>query len=122
MTNQTFRLPLLAELPPLRLAEGGVIRVGNSRVSLDLIVEQYENGMAPDEMIRAYDTLQLADVYAAISYYLRHGNDVRAYMAQREHEAEALREKIESERPPISHETLQARYNGSGKDNAPTGK
>jgi hypothetical protein len=42
--------------PPL------AVRVGNSRISLDLIVEQYENGMMPEEMIRAYDTLVLADV------------------------------------------------------------
>lgn len=57
-------LLLHPESPPLRVAEGGVVRVGKSRVSLDLIVEQYENGLTPEAMVRAYDTLALADVYA----------------------------------------------------------
>ena len=52
-------LPLHAERPPPRVDEGGVVRVGNSRISLDLVVEQYESGMTPDDMVRAYDTLVL---------------------------------------------------------------
>jgi uncharacterized protein (DUF433 family) len=55
-------LPLHTEAPPLRVDDGGAVRVGNSRTSLDLIVEQYEYGMTPEEMVRAYDTLGLADV------------------------------------------------------------
>ena len=53
-----------AEPPPLRVAEGNVVRVGNSRVRLDLIVAQYENGMTAEDLARAYDTLELADVHA----------------------------------------------------------
>ena len=33
-------LPLDAERPPLRVDEGAVVRVGTSRISLDLVVEQ----------------------------------------------------------------------------------
>ena len=78
--------------------EGGAVRVGKSRISLDLVVEQYENGMTPEDMVRAYDTLVLADVHAVIAYYLRHRDEVRAYLKRREEEAEALRAKIEAER------------------------
>jgi uncharacterized protein (DUF433 family) len=74
--------------------EGGAVRVGNSRISLDLIVEQYENGMTPEDMVRAYDTLMLADVHAVIAYYLRHRDEVRAYLQRRAEEAEALRIKM----------------------------
>src|SRR5437588_7279803 len=94
-------LPLHAERPPLRVDEGGAVRVGNSRISLDLVVEQYENGMAPDDMVRAYDTLVLADVHAAIAYYLRHRDEVQAYLKRRKDEATALRAKIEAERPRV---------------------
>jgi hypothetical protein len=38
--------------PPLRIDEGGVVRVGLGRVSLDLIVEQYENGMTLANSLR----------------------------------------------------------------------
>ena len=94
-------LPLHAEPPPLRVDEGGAVCVGKSRVSLDLVVEQYENGMTPEDLVRAYDTLVLADVHAVIAYYLRHREEVRAYLKRREAEAEALRAKIEAA-PPAS--------------------
>src|SRR3954453_11175844 len=106
MTRLANGLPLHAEAPPLREDDGDVVRVGNSRVSLDLVVEQYENGMTPEDMVRAYDTLVLADVHAVIAYYLRHRDDVRAYLKQREEEAAVLRAKIETERPRVTREEL----------------
>src|SRR5213593_1777713 len=86
-------LSIHADLPPLRMDEGGAVRVGNSRISLDLVVEQYENGMTPEDMVRAYDTLALADVHAVIAYYLRHRGEVEAYLKRRAEEAEALQAK-----------------------------
>ena len=86
---------LIRECVPLRICEGGVIRVGTGRISLDLVVEQYENGMTPEDMVRAYDTLVLADVYAVIAYYLRYKDEVLAYLKRRMEEALALRRQIE---------------------------
>ena len=105
--NESF--PLDSDHLSLRFDEEGSIRVGNTRVTLDLLVEQYENGMTPEDMVRAYDTLVLADVHAVIAYYLRHSDDVRAYLTQREEEAATLRAKIEAEYPRISREELLAR-------------
>ncbi len=115
-------LPLHAAPPPLRGDEGGIVRVGNSRISLDLIVEQYENGMTPEDMVRAYDTLVLADVHAVIAYYLRHRDEVRAYLKRRAAEAETLRAKIEAEHPRISREELLAHRRAKEKADAPAGQ
>jgi uncharacterized protein (DUF433 family) len=115
-------LPRPADRLPLRWEEGGVYRVGKSRISLDLVVEQYENGMTPEELVRAYDTLVLADVYAVITYYLRHRDEVRTYLKRRGEEAEALRAKIEAERPRVPREELLARRRATEKDHAPTGQ
>jgi uncharacterized protein (DUF433 family) len=115
-------LPLNAERPPLRVDSGGVVRVGNSRISLDLVVEQYENGMTPEDLVRAYDTLALADVHAVIAYYLRHRDEVRAYLKRRAEEAEALRAKIEAERPRVSREELLARRSAREEDHASAGQ
>ncbi len=112
-------LPLHAEPLPLRTDEGDVIRVGKTRVSLDLVVEQYENGMTAADIVRAYDTLALADVHAVISYYLRHREQVRTYLKRREEEAEALRTKIETERPRVTREDLLTRSRSPEKVNAP---
>lgn len=109
MTTLANNLPLPAENVPLRVDDGGTLRIGDSRITLDLVVEQYENGMTPEEMVRAYDTLDLADVYSVVAYYLRHSDDVRAYMAVREEAAAALKAKLESERPRISKVELQQR-------------
>ena len=122
MTNLTNGLPLDAEPPPLRVDEGGAVRVGNSRISLDLIVEQYENGMTPEDMVRAYDTLVLADVHAVIAYYLRHRDEVAAYLKQRAEEAEALRAQIEAGRPCVSRDELIARRSVREKAVASTGQ
>lgn len=122
MTNLANEFSLEAVSPPFRVDEEGVVRIGNSRISLDLIVEQYENGMTPEDMVRAYDTLALADVYAVIAYFLRHRDEVRAYLKRREEEAETLKAKIEAGSPPISREELLARRRGGEKTNAPTGE
>ncbi len=98
------------------------MRVRNSRVGLDFIVEQYENGMTPEDLVRAHDTLKLADVYAVIGYYLRHREEVRAYLKRRVEEADALRVKIETERPRVSREELLARRRAAENENAPTGQ
>jgi uncharacterized protein (DUF433 family) len=115
-------LPLRTDPLPLRGDKGGAVRVGKSRVSLDLVIEQYENDMTPEEMVRAYDTLQLADVYAVIAYYLRHRDEVQAYLKRREAEAEALRATIEAEHPPITRQELLARRSAREKADAPTGE
>src|SRR5437764_32180 len=115
-------LPLHPEHPPLRVGEGGVVRVGHTRMSLDLVVEHYENGMTPESMVCAYDTLHLADVHAVIAYYLRHRDEVRAYLKRREEEAEALRAKIEAEHPRFAREELLARRMAREKADAPAGQ
>ena len=122
MTSLANGLPLHADLPPLREDQGGAVRVGNSRISLDLVVSQYENGMTPEDMVRAYDSLLLADVHAVVWYYLRHRGEVRAYLKRRAEEAEARRATIEIERPRVSREELLARRVTRENPNVPSGK
>src|SRR5581483_4489371 len=108
--------------PPLRLDPGGVVRIGNSRISLDQIIEHYEDGMTPEEMVRAHDTLVLADVYSVVAYYLRNHDEALAYLTRRGGEAAELRAKIEANRPRITREDLLARRSARKKNHAPTGK
>ena len=122
MKGAAETLPLQANHPPLRIDGGGVVRIGKSRVSLDVIVRQYENGMSPEDIVRAYDTLDLSETYAVIAWYLRYRNEVQEYLKRREEEAEGLRVKIESERPPVSRDELLARRSTGETTDAATGQ
>ncbi len=78
--------------------------------------------MTPEDMVRAYDTLVLADVYAAIAYYLQHRDAVQTCLKRREEEAATLRAKIEAERPRVSRDELLARRGAREKADASTGQ
>ncbi|QEH35104.1 hypothetical protein OJF2_36490 [Aquisphaera giovannonii] len=112
-------LAFQAEAPPLRADAGGTVRVGETRLTLDLIVEQYENGMTPEDLVRAYDALALTDAYAVIAYYLRHRDEVRAYLAGRAVEAWDLRQEIEARGPRPSRAALLARRGEREGSDAP---
>ena len=88
-------LSISAEHPPLTADTDGVIRVGGSRVTLDTIVEAFNEGLAAEEIIQQYPTLRLADVYGTITYYLNHRNAVDDYLVQRQSEGERIRQENE---------------------------
>jgi uncharacterized protein (DUF433 family) len=91
-------MPLTFEpdLPPLRVDETGTVRVGKTRVLLVLVVEAFQEGATPEEIVQMYDTLTLVEAYGAIAYYLGHREEVEAYIAEYEREAEEVRKKVEA--------------------------
>ncbi|MHB8627968.1 MAG: DUF433 domain-containing protein [Aggregatilineales bacterium] len=76
---------------PIRSDEHGRLRVGNTRVLLDLVIYSFRLGSTPETITQQYPTLSLDDVYLALGYYLRHRDDVDSYLRQQEAEAEAFR-------------------------------
>ena len=92
---------------PLRVDEHGVVRVGNSQVLLDIVIREFNNGAEPEAIAHGYPSLDLADVYGVIAYYLRHRKDIDDYLHTRRQEAEKLREEIEAKQP--SRVELRAR-------------
>jgi uncharacterized protein (DUF433 family) len=58
---------------PLRVDDTGTIRVGKSRVTLDVFLHYARMGMKPEEIARGLDTRTLADVRGALAYYFRRG-------------------------------------------------
>lgn len=72
--------------------KAGVLRIGDTRVSLDSVIIAFNQGSAPEQIVYDYDTLTLSDVYAAISYYLQHRETVDSYLAKRAKQNKKLRE------------------------------
>ena len=95
-------MTLLIEAPPvpLRADADGVVRVGGTRVTLDTVVEAFHEGATAEEIARQYDSLDLADVYAVIGYYLKCRTQVEAYLDERRRQGEEVRRQNESRCDP----------------------
>jgi len=100
---------------PLREKPSGVLRVGRSRVLLELVIHAYQQGESPVGIVEMYPALELGDVYAVIAYYLAHRAEVDEYLRQCEEQAEAVRRRIEGSQPPgPTKEELLARARARG--------
>ncbi|MGF1601059.1 MAG: DUF433 domain-containing protein [Thermosynechococcaceae cyanobacterium] len=83
--------------PPLRRDEAGGIRVGQSRVTLDSLLAAYHNGSTPEEILIQYPVLRLEDIYATITYYLAHREQLDRYLEERYQKAQQLRQQLAQE-------------------------
>ena len=97
--GSTMNMPIQAVAVPLFDDEQGGLRVTGTRVLLERIVHAFEDGATPEGIVQSYDTLQLADVYAVLTWYLRHKAEVEDYLRRRAQEAEAIRRTIEAKQP-----------------------
>jgi uncharacterized protein (DUF433 family) len=88
-----------SERIPLTTDADQVIRVGGSRVALETVIDVFNTGASAEEIVRDFPVLRLDDVYAVITYYLRHRAEVDEYVARRRAEADAVRERIEAQQP-----------------------
>jgi uncharacterized protein (DUF433 family) len=85
----------LTVVVPLREEPAGVLRVGNSRVLLELVLRAFKAGATPEAIVQSYDTLNLADVYAVISRYLAAPEPFDEYLRVCDEQAREMRRKIE---------------------------
>ncbi len=96
---------------PLRYESTGAIRVGDSRVLLELVIRAFQAGETPEAIVQSYDALALPDVYAVLSYYLTNAAAVEDYLRQRDAAAAGTRARIEAAQParPNLRDILLAR-------------
>lgn len=90
-------LVIAAEPPPLVIDQEGRARVSGTRVTLDTVVEAFEQGATPEEIAREYPTLPRADVYTVIGYYLHHQEAVKAYLQAQDDAADRGRQETEAQ-------------------------
>jgi uncharacterized protein (DUF433 family) len=103
-------LPLPAQSPPLRMDADGVMRIGNTRVPLEMVVFAFNRGATAEEVVQQYSTLTLSDVYLVIGYYLQHRTEVDSYVQEQRQQAEQVRQENEARFNPAGlRERLLAR-------------
>ncbi|MEM7538757.1 MAG: DUF433 domain-containing protein, partial [Chloroflexota bacterium] len=88
-------LVLQTESPPLTRDKTGAIRIGSSRVLLELVIRAFQDGATPETITQRYSTVTLAEIYSVIAYYLRHREEIDLYMIERERKAAEVRRRIE---------------------------
>ena len=69
--------------------------VAGTRVSLDSIVQCFNDGLSPEAILGEFETLTLAQVYGAIAYYLENQAVVDAYRLRQQQRFEAARRDAE---------------------------
>jgi uncharacterized protein (DUF433 family) len=108
---QAFDLPPV----PLREDEHGVVRVADTRVTLESVVTLFDRGATAEEIAQSFPSLSLGDVYAVLSYVVARRADVETYLARRHREDDAAREDTERRSPSADlRARLLARRTASG--------
>src|SRR5271156_4770392 len=88
--------------------DGGYYMAG-TRISLDSIVQCFNEGLSPEAILEEFETLTLAQVFGAITFYLENQPAIDAYRLRQKQRFEAtrrasaplpagLRERIEAAR------------------------
>jgi len=85
---------------PLYTENDGTIRVGNTRVLLDLVIEEFRDGATPETIVERYPALDLSEVYLVVGYYLQNRAEVDAYIQNRQEVAEKLQAALQEQFPP----------------------
>jgi len=91
-----FRLEKTQRVP-LTQWEDGSIRITGSRVPLYSVIYHFELGATPEQIAYKFQSLNPADIYAVIAYYLNHRDAIDKYLQEQEAEAEARLQKLESD-------------------------
>ena len=86
---------------PITTDADGVLRVGGTRVTLDTVVEAFQEGATAETIAQQYPSLSLGDVYLAIGYYIRHQAEVDAYLERNRQHAAQVRQENETRFNPV---------------------
>lgn len=84
-------------------------------MTLDTVISAFLDGSTAEEIVHQYPSLQRADVYAVIAYYLKRQEEVNACLRRRREHAEQVRQQNEARYDPAGiRDRLLARRSGGG--------
>src|SRR5580704_527278 len=81
--------------------------VAGTRVSLDSVVQCFDEGLSPEAILGEFETLTLAQVFGAITFYLENQPAIDAYRMRQKQRFEAAR-RVSAPLPAGLHERLEA--------------
>lgn len=72
------------------------IRLKGTRVGIETVVRDYQEGASPEEIALRYPTLSLEQIHATITYYLAHLDQVEAYLQRVQQHQEAAYQQAQA--------------------------
>jgi len=115
-TEEIHMVMINADPVPLSVDEHGTIRVAGTRLTLDSVIGVYKQGKTAEEIRECFSGIILADIYAVLGYYLRHKQEVDAYLAEQDAAGEAVWQEVEAKQlpSPFRERVLAARKRKEG--------
>ncbi|MBI3894014.1 MAG: DUF433 domain-containing protein [Candidatus Wallbacteria bacterium] len=89
--------PVLPPNPYIEIRAPDDVRIAGTRMPLETVVEEFQNGCEADDIAREFPGLSLESVYGVIAYYLGHRESVERYVAltrQRDLEQEKAHDQL----------------------------
>lgn len=69
---------------------GGRPRIASTRVSVQQIAALHKEGLQPIDIFKEYEFLDMAQIYAALTYYYANQAEIEAYLAEEATEYDRL--------------------------------
>jgi len=79
---------------PFHQIPDGTIRIGDTRVSLETIIDSYLSGQRAEEIHSGFPFIDLADIFAIIAYYLKNRETVDRYLVQQEADSRRILDEL----------------------------
>jgi uncharacterized protein (DUF433 family) len=108
-----------ADPVPLRVDDTGTIRVGKTRITLDVFLADHRRGMTPQQIIEQLPTLTLPDVYGSLAYYYRHQSELDQYLQCRREQADRMQREIETTQPTFAEAKARLLARRTGDNASP---
>ena len=83
MSTNSFSLNIQTPSLPLAVNANGIVRIGNTRVTLDTVITAFLEGATAEEIAYQYSSLNLSDIYSVIGYYLGHRSEIDRFLQRR---------------------------------------
>ena len=83
---------LISRCPDIR---GGRPSIAGTGVSVRRIAEWHNNGLIPEEIVRKFGHLSLAQVHAALAYYHANQAEIEADLEAERREAAAIEQQLQ---------------------------
>jgi uncharacterized protein (DUF433 family) len=113
-------LVLESQPVPLHADADGVVRVAGTRVALDTVVAAFTQRATAEQIAHDYPVLNLVDIYAVITFYLRQREAVEVYLAEQQRASQHMRHQMEAHfDPPGIRDRLLARRATRDQQDAP---